>query len=52
MHDVIYRNFGIKTQPISKSLKDHIQKVETSVFALFSLQFSDVALLSIILNKD
>jgi hypothetical protein len=39
MYYVIYGNFGIKTWPISKSLKDHIQKVETSkyhpVFALF-----------------
>ncbi len=56
MYYVIYGNFGIKTWPISKSLKDHIQKVETSkyhrVFALFFLQFSDVALLAIILNKD
>ncbi len=39
MYYVIYGNFGIKTWPISKSLKDHIQQVETSkyhpVFALF-----------------
>jgi hypothetical protein len=29
---VIYGNFGIKTWPISKSLKDHIQQVETSKY--------------------